>query len=70
VILSARNIEELNRVRNNLGVAKNKAIIIPLDISDTDTVMKKGKEIMDQYNVDILINNAGISQRSSFLDSI
>lgn len=70
VILSARNVDELNRVRNNLGPNKDKAQILPLDLSDAEAALLKAREIMKTHKIDILVNNAGVSQRCTFMDAI
>ena len=64
LILSARNVKELERVKNNCSFPK-KVHIFPLDISNHSQVFDVGKKIMNQFKtIDILINNAGVSQRS------
>mmetsp|Transcript_19968 Transcript_19968/g.20014 ORF Transcript_19968/g.20014 Transcript_19968/m.20014 type:complete len:301 (+) Transcript_19968:15-917(+) len=70
VILSARNVDELNRVRDNLGIRKEKATIVPLDLANGDSALLKAKEIMKQHEIDILINNAGVSQRCTFMECL
>ena len=64
LILSARNVKELERVKNNCSFPK-KVHIFPLDISNHSQVFDVGKKIMNQFKtIDVLINNAGVSQRS------
>ena len=63
IILSGRNLEELQRVHNK--IPKNSAIV-PLDLSNADEVFKKVEEVCKKYRIDILVNNAGVSQRSLF----
>ncbi len=44
--------------------------IIPLDLGKADTIEPIAKQVIDQFGrIDILINNAGISQRSLVLDT-
>lgn len=64
LILAARNIEELERVKLNCVGAAN-VITIFLDISDHQSVFAKIKLLLDEFGaIDVLVNNAGISQRS------
>lgn len=65
VILSSRRKEELERIKNSLENPDN-AYVLPLDMEAQDTFAAKVKEVIDQYGrVDLLFNNAGISQRST-----
>ena len=66
VILSGRNEIELERVHSAL---KNSEIF-KFDLSDSSTVVQNSKQILNKHKVDILINNAGISQRSFFCDTL
>ena len=67
VILSARNQGELERVQR---ACPGEALVLPMDV--TDQAAMKG--IVEQANnwkgrIDMLLNNAGISQRSSCLNT-
>ncbi len=65
LIISARNIGKLERVREKTGQFRNKCRIVPLDLEDEESIQKASREVLEQYGpVDILINNAGVSQRS------
>jgi short-subunit dehydrogenase len=64
LILSARNETELTRVKNNC-TSPEKVHLFPLDIANHCSAFKTGNEILEKFgHVDILINNAGVSQRS------
>jgi dehydrogenase/reductase SDR family member 7B len=69
LILSARNETELKRVKFNcIGAAQ--IDIVLLDIGNHDDIFKIAKETISKIgNIDILINNAGISQRSLAKDT-
>ncbi|ARG99856.1 SDR family oxidoreductase [Legionella micdadei] len=63
VILSARNEEELHRVRKNCA-SWEKHIVIPLDLEKYHQLKNKAEEVWEQHGpIDVLINNGGVSQR-------
>ncbi|HRE65859.1 MAG TPA: SDR family oxidoreductase [Cyclobacteriaceae bacterium] len=66
IILSARRKEELERVKGNCPVATQANIkILPLDLSQPSTLNLCTEAAIQLFGqVDILINNGGISQRS------
>lgn len=64
VILSARRIDELQRVKQNCADQANTALL-PLDLSKTEMFEHITHEALKHFgHVDILINNGGIGQRS------
>jgi short-subunit dehydrogenase len=68
-ILSGRNVDELRRVAIETGAAE-RCLILPFDTVDYDGLAGKAAEaIAFQGHVDVLVNNAGISQRSLALDT-
>ena len=69
LIISARRAEELERVKNNcLDPAKVK--IVPLDVGDYKSIEGKVKPVLEELGrVDVLLNNAGISQRALVKDT-
>lgn len=65
LILSARRQEKLKEVKHNCPGDGADIHILPLDLSDTDTLDLKAREALNLYGrVDYLFNNGGISQRS------
>ena len=70
LIISARNIVELERVKNACKGAASVAIV-KLDIGDTDNVFQAVQTTLKggDGRVDVLINNAGLSQRSLTKDT-
>ena len=65
VILSARRKKELERVKNNCGTKQNNCFLYTLDLIDTKNVHFLVEKIITEVGeIDILINNAGLSQRS------
>ncbi|WP_397592902.1 SDR family NAD(P)-dependent oxidoreductase [Sphingorhabdus sp.] len=68
-ILSGRNVAELQRVATETGAA-NRCLILPFDTVDYAGLADRVAEaIAFQGHVDVLVNNAGISQRSPALDT-
>jgi dehydrogenase/reductase SDR family protein 7B len=68
LILSARREAELERVRAACRHLKNVAVL-PLDLTDLDVGAALAKAESFFGPVDVLVNNAGISQRSSVLET-
>lgn len=67
--LSARNVEALERVRRNCPSA-TEILIVPLDVTDTDRVAEAARTVIQHFSyLNILINNAGISQRELARDT-
>lgn len=64
IILSARRLEELERVKNKCS-HPDLVKILPLDLSKHDELPRKAVEAINLFQgIDILINNGGISQRA------
>ncbi len=64
LVLSARRIEELNRVKNNID--ETNVLVLPMDMENLADLPSKVEEVLARFGrIDILFNNAGISQRSS-----
>jgi len=70
VILSARNVEKLNYVKKNCSSHSDRCYVVPLDLSDNKQVEKVADEVISRFGViDILINNGGVSQRSTTMET-
>lgn len=70
VIISARRESMLELVANNCSAVGRKPDIIPLDILDVTSQVNAYKAIKEKYgHVDILVLNAGRSQRSLAVDT-
>ena len=68
-ILSARRNTELERVKNNCKFPTNVAVL-PLDLTNFHELETMPKKALSFYGeIDILINNGGISQRSLIKDT-
>jgi len=65
LVLSARRVEELERVAKESALKADDYLILPLDLSKNDDYSAETKKVLDRFGrVDILINNGGVSQRS------
>ena len=70
IVLSSRRTDVLEKIRSQLPGGKDRHLIIPLDLADSDALLLKAQSMLAEVGVvDILINNGGISQRSLFLDT-
>ena len=73
VVLSARREAELQRVRQQLleeGVSAERVMVLPLDVTDYAAMPAAVQRVQDSFaRIDMLINNAGISQRSFCVDT-
>lgn len=68
-ILSGRNVAELERVASESG-APDRCLILPFDTMDFAALPDKvSAAIAFRDGVDVLVNNAGISQRSLAIDT-
>lgn len=68
LILSARRVEELERVKGNC--ASPHVHLLPMDVVQTDKAGDMVAEALQVFGqVDILICNAGVSQRSFAMDT-
>jgi short-subunit dehydrogenase len=62
IILSARRVEELERVKSK---CKTEVLVLPLDLSENKSFDEKVNKVIARFGrIDVLINNGGISQRS------
>jgi dehydrogenase/reductase SDR family member 7 len=73
VVLSARNETELSRVREECvaaGAAADFLLVLPLDVLDYDAFPAAVNSVRNTFGrIDMLINNAGTSQRSFCLET-
>ncbi|MGF1668847.1 MAG: SDR family oxidoreductase [Balneolaceae bacterium] len=70
LILSARRINELERVRENCSGNIEDIKILPLDLMDTGSMEENAELAMNMFGrIDVLINNGGISQRANAAES-
>jgi short-subunit dehydrogenase len=72
LILSARRKDELERVKGNCEAASQPNVrILPFDLSSPETIQLTAQAALQFFgDIDILINNGGISQRSFAKDTV
>ncbi|MEO8583757.1 MAG: SDR family oxidoreductase [Flavitalea sp.] len=64
IIISARREPELQRIGNHLP-PHTEYFILPIDLNQPDILAEKVQTAVDKWgHIDIIINNAGVSQRS------
>lgn len=69
VIISARRMEELQRVKNSCKFPNNVDCVV-LDVTDIVAVNQTAEKLLERYHkIDISILNAGVSQRSLAADT-
>ncbi|CAF1090149.1 unnamed protein product, partial [Didymodactylos carnosus] len=71
LVLSSRREDELEKIVEELKLDRDRCLILPLDLEyHGDLFKSKVDLVLDRFDhIDILINNAGISQRSLIKDT-
>lgn len=70
LILSSRREDALTRVKDELDKDSSKIKVLPLDLSKPETFPAIAQEALEAFGqIDVLMNNGGISQRSTVLDT-
>jgi len=69
LILSARRADELSRVQQGCG-GEAFTRILPLDVTQPAALPDKAREALQMFGgIDVLVNNAGVTQRSLVKDT-
>lgn len=69
VILSARNADELERVRRACA-EPSKHMVMPLDLTDSAAIDRVAEQVLREAGrVDVLVHSGGVSQRSLVRDT-
>jgi len=70
LILSGRRQEELERVKAQCVDGPGSIAIVPFDITNAEARQAAARFVLDQFaRIDVLVNNAGIGQRSLAMDT-
>jgi len=73
IVLSSRREPELQRVRRlcmDRGLPEEHVLVLPLDVTDQASMPAARDRVISRFGrIDMLINNAGISQRSRCIDT-
>jgi len=66
LVLSARRVAELERVAQATGLPQEQVLVLPMDMLDFASFPEKVNTVLTHFgSIDILVQNAGISHRSS-----
>lgn len=69
LVLSARRADELERVKEGCGLPEGHVLLLPLDVSEHHKAEEAHRKVVEHFGqVDILINNAGLSHWSKIRD--
>ncbi|GAB4028063.1 SDR family oxidoreductase [Spirosoma gilvum] len=70
LVLSARREDELQRVANQTGLPGSNLLVLPMDMTDVDHLAAHVETVRQRFGrIDYLFQNAGISQRSTVVDT-
>jgi uncharacterized protein len=69
VALTARRVDELEKVAERVRADGGEAIVLPCDVADRDAVYAAAERAEDALGgIDILVNNAGYGHHRTFLE--
>ncbi len=70
LVLTARREEELLRVKKETGLSDENIFILPMDVTRLEEAGPATEKVIRHFGrIDIMVQNAGISQRSSVIDT-
>jgi NADP-dependent 3-hydroxy acid dehydrogenase YdfG len=70
LVLTSRRSEELRRVKQLTGLPDSSVLILPMDVTDFDKAQPAADLIIRTFGrIDIMVHNAGVSQRSYIVDT-
>jgi short-subunit dehydrogenase len=70
IILSSRKEEQLEAIAKKAGLTENRYAVLPLDLHDYKNMPAIAAKAIEKFGtIDILINNAGLSQRSLAMET-
>jgi short-subunit dehydrogenase len=71
LVLSSRNREKLEALREKTGLDGERCLVEPLDVSDTQAVKQVAEKVLARIpRIDYLFNNAGVSQRGLIRETV
>ena len=70
LVLSARRVEELERVKKQTGLPDVQVLVLPMDVTDFANAATLAQQVVAHFGqIDYVVHNAGISQRSAVQDT-
>ncbi len=70
LILSARRVDELERVKKNCNLPDSDILILPMDVSEYELMAQYTQKAITHFGqIDVLINNAGLGHWSKVSDT-
>ncbi|GGN01161.1 oxidoreductase [Dyadobacter beijingensis] len=70
LVLTARRREELERVKQQTALPARDVLILPMDVTQFDQAKPATDEVIAHFGrIDIMVHNAGVSQRSYINDT-
>ncbi|WP_353145778.1 SDR family oxidoreductase [Chryseobacterium sp.] len=70
IILSSRIADQLHNVAEKAGLKNNRYAVLPLDLMNYKAMPDIAAQAVEQFGkIDLLINNAGLSQRSLAMET-
>lgn len=70
LVLSARRENELQRVAKAIGLSEKEVLVLPMDMLEFEFLPEKIKTVIDHFGqIDFVVQNAGVSQRSYVKDT-
>lgn len=70
LVLTARREDELQRVKQLSGLPDASVLVLPLDVTQFDNAQGAAEQVIAHFGrIDIMVHNAGVSQRSYVNDT-
>lgn len=70
VVVSARTGAQLEEVAERVAAVGRRAVVVPLDLADTDAAASLAEEAYDAFGrLDVVVNNVGGTIPNAFLDT-
>ncbi|GGB90313.1 SDR family oxidoreductase [Dyadobacter sediminis] len=70
LVLTARREEELQRVKKRTGLPETSVLVLPMDVTQFEKAKPAAEKVIAHFGrIDIMVHNAGVSQRSYINDT-